>query len=394
MSNPVVVHSKLSFSGRERWRACPISVHMSAGMPDKSGPAAAEGTSAHTVAEFYVRQHFVLPGGAPAGAEAPDMPVPEGVALGARTAAEWNAELRTHGKAYRDFIVSLIPPGEPAFVAIERKVSIASISPHLFGTADCLIWMPRTKVLVVVDYKYGFMAVDVGTVEDTNAQLSAYAVAALDQCTLQADGGIKLAVFQPRRTFGKPSQVIELPPEWLARERMKLANEVAAVESPSGPRPGEHCKYCKGKSKCPTVHNALATAIQAHCGAADLLAIPDDDLITLYAARGAFKAFWEDVEERVEQMAKTGHKRLTVVEKQGRQMWRDPADAALTLMAVGRQDLLTPVALSEALPHLPEAWRESLIKRSAPSRSIQVVDEVSPNAIASAFEKYVDKSAK
>src|SRR6185437_12753993 len=155
MSNPVVIHSKLSFSGRERWSACPASVHLSEGMPDSSGPAAAEGTCAHTVAEFYARQAFNLDG-AREGL-APQQVVPEGLDLGDKTPAQWNEDLRTHGMNYARFIAEQIAavgatPAE-AFIMLELKVSIPSIHAQLFGTADCVVWFPRLRLLIVIDYK-------------------------------------------------------------------------------------------------------------------------------------------------------------------------------------------------------------------------------------------------
>jgi len=404
MSNPVVVHSKLSFSGRERWSACPISVQLSEGMPDKSGPAAAEGTCAHTVGEWYVRQlgenYGLPPVSAAMMAEAPMQAFPEDFDPKGRTVEKWNEELRRHGKAYRAFIVSLIPAGEQAFVSLETKVRAKSISEHLFGTADCLIWLPRLRKLVVVDYKFGFMEVEIGefaadgTLVRANPQLSAYAVAALDQCTLDADI-IELAIYQPRRAFGKPEQRLTPPAGWLAAERAKLTREVAAVATPGAPNPGDHCRYCKGKSKCPKVHNALGTAVQVHSGAADLLAIPKDALLDIWAAKAAFKAFWEDVKSLVEQEAKSGNPRLAIKETKGHAMWADPGAAALALLALGKTDLLKPGNVSECAPFLPDEWKAQLICTSAPGRSIRLVSEVTPSQTAATFAKYakpVDKS--
>lgn len=408
MSNPVVVHSKLSFSGRERWRACPISVQLSAGMPDRSGPAAEEGTRAHTVGEWYVRQLGPAYGLPPVSdammQEAPlQDPVMEldrfkkvAASPGDLQAevVKWNEELRENGKKYRAFILSLIPAGEQAFISLEQKVRAKSISEDLFGTADCLIWLPRLRRLIVVDYKYGFVEVEIGDEKNANPQLAAYAVAALDQCTLEA-ASIQLAVYQPQRTFGKPEQTLDLPAEWVQAERAALAREVAAVAAGGAPNPGPHCRYCKGKSKCQPVHNALAAGIQDHSGALDLLSIPREDIITLWAAKTAFKAFWEDIEEIIEQEVKAGNPRLTIKETKGRAMWADQSAAALTLLALGRPDLLKPGNVGDCAPHLPEEWKAQLICTSAPSRSIRLVTDVAPSEVAATFAKYakpVDKA--
>lgn len=396
MSNPQVVHSKLSFSSRKRWRLCPISVKLSEGMPDSSEPAAAEGTCAHDVAEFYVRQYFALAVKHPGRAPLEQTP-PEGLDLSSygatpeERAAAWNAELRKYGERYRDFVVSLIPAGARAYVDVEKQVSIPSIHGQLFGTLDLCLWLPETRHLFIVDYKYGRQAVEVGTADDPNAQLSAYAVAAIESFELDP-ARITLAVYQPRVPLGEPEKPLELSADWLGAERRKLQNEVAAVENPGAPRPGDHCRYCKGASKCPTVHNAAATAMQSFGGHASLLAMSDDELVQLWAAKTAFKNFWEDVEERIEKLVQRGHGALYVEEKQGRRMWADPGAAALTFVAMGRLDLLQPIALSDALEHIPEDLQAELVSRSRPSRSIKTLVEPSANVVADIFKKYA-KSA-
>jgi hypothetical protein len=390
MSNPEVVHSKLSFSGRERWAACPLSVHLSAGMPDKSGPAAAEGTCAHTVAEFYVRQLFKLPGWQ--NGEAPEQVPPEGLDRGRRTVVEWNEELRRHGRAYADYVQSFIPAGVKFKVLIEQKVAIGSIHPLLFGTADCLIWLPESRTLIVIDYKYGFVKVDLGSADNSNPQLSAYGVAAAEMLAQanMAPAEVKLAVFQPR--VGAPQQPLVLSAgDWLDAERNKLTAEVARVASPGAPVPGDHCRYCKGKSKCTAAQNTVQTAIQIHQAARDMHDLTDDEIVALWAARTAFKAFWEDIEERVEGLVKNGHGNLQIKEHQGRQIWLDTKQAALTLLAIGRQDLLQPVALSDVAGALPAAILDSLVTRTKPSRTITVITEPGQHVLAGLFAKHAKK---
>lgn len=363
-------------------------------MPDSSGPAAAEGTLAHLVAEHYVKQHFALPGAPAAGAVAPEQVPPPDLDLKGVTPERWNETMRHHGRGYRDFIKSLIPAGATdVAIVVEQRVAIGSISDQLFGTADCLVLYRLNGLwyLIVVDYKYGFADVDVGTYDDPNEQLGAYAVAAAEGLAAK---GVKvdhvgLAVYQPRRPLAAPSQTLDLDAAWLVRERMKIAQEVAAVANPGAPVPGDHCRYCKGKPKCPTVHNSLSTALAAYAGEKNVLDMPEDDLVQLFAARGAFKAFWEDVEERIDQLVKAGHKNLRVKSAaEGRKMWKDTKAAAQTLLAMNRLDLLQPVALSDALPVLPVEFHDELVTRSKPSRTIQVVDVQTPSAIATMFKNY------
>ena len=186
-------HSNLSFSSRERWRACPASVALSGGTPDESSPAAQEGTIAHEMAEWCVRQ--LAPGfGLETVSTVTAMPTPPVVAdlerfrpfraelEPARGPARtqwlmkyshaiqaWQGEMRAHGERYKNFILSLLPPEncqERVFITLECQVRARSLETseghQLRGTADCIIWCPDESKLIVIDYKYGLGAVEIG----------------------------------------------------------------------------------------------------------------------------------------------------------------------------------------------------------------------------------------
>ena len=393
MSNPQQLHSKLSFSARHRWRACPISVHLSANIASSpGGPAAQEGTAAHLIAEWYVRQHYRLPfadGTQVPSGDPPPTAIPDGLSV--KDPAVWHEQLRKHGRDYLAFIQSLIPADETqAYVSVESPVNIRSIHPQLFGTLDLRIWLPLRQHLIVVDYKYGFQDVDVGTLLDPNAQLAAYAIASIETLT-QPLKRITLVVYQPRVPLGEPAKMLDLPPEWIEQERRKLREEVTAVENPGAPRPGEHCRYCPAKGVCPAVHNALQTALDAYAGGRNILAMSDDEIIALWSARKAVETLMEDVDERARGLAKQGDKRFKVTVQEGRRMWKDPKNATLTLLVLGRTDLLQPVALSDALPAMPNALHEELVGKSQPSTRISLLDAPAPNVVRDMFNQYVKR---
>jgi hypothetical protein len=406
MSNPHQAHSKLSFSARYRWRACPLSVHLSANVADvPSSPAAEEGTCAHLVAEWYVRQHYRLPfadGSHVAAGECPPTRVPPGISgldyNDLATISAWHARLRQHGKAYLVFVQSLIPADEPnAHISIETKVDIRSIHPMLFGTLDLRIWLPKAGRLVIVDYKYGFQDVDVGTPDDPNAQLAAYAIASIEALNEQCQrllSGIRLAVYQPRVPLGDPAKVLDLPVSWVDVERRKLRDEVAAVENPGAPRPGDHCRYCPAKASCPAVHGALGTALSVYAGGPNLLSMSDDQLIALWSARKAVETLMEDLDERVRKLATTGEtaKRFKIATRQGNRMFKDKQAATLTLLALGRHDLLQPVALSDALPAMPAALIDELVTRGATASWPVLLESPAPNVVRDMFQKYIEKA--
>lgn len=399
MSNPAVQHSTLSFSGRERWAACPGSVGMSVGMSDESSPAAAEGTAAHSVGEFYIRQRFSLPGACEGDPD--ELVPPPGLDRFAGLEGEpymieaekWNEELRVAGKRYRDFITSLIPVGMQwgvdVFVSLETRVAAASIDARLFGTADCMLWFPKYRHLIVVDYKYGFIDVDIGTVERPNKQLSAYAIAALDKLTGTRPESVELAVFQPRRIGGAPEQRLKLPIAALDAEIERLKAEVAEVDRPDPKLSvGDHCRYCKGKPRCPKVQAQMQTALDVAGGQRSVLDMPADDLLALYSARTAIKNVLEDVEEKVAVLAKEGHARIVRVTRHGRRVWADPQQAALTLLALGLDKHLKPGNLSDVLPDLPEGFEAGLVKRTADSVSLKVIDAPGVSQVGEMFRKF------
>ena len=395
MSNPAVIHSKIGFSSRNRWRNCPDSVMLSVGQADKTSTAAAEGTTAHTVAEFYVRQTFALDG-AQQG-EAPYQEPPEGFDLKGKTPGAWNEELRRHGRDYAAFVQSFIG-ARKAFVIVESKVAIPSLSPELFGTGDCFVWLPDDSTLIAIDYKYGFEDVSCGDADDTNPQLAAYLVAAAE--TFNVMPRVLIAgIYQPRRVIGRAGQWVELTSEWLPKERARLTAEVLALQRATGtnPTPGDHCKYCRAKPVCPRTHEALAGAVAAYVGETNLHTMSDDEVVQLWACRSAFKGFWEDVQQRITNLSVVGHERLTVKTSDGRRKWKDEGLVTLTLLALGHTDLLSPKALSEVYDKLPLNMRDELVGRTLPSRTISLVDGAGPTETAKLFKKYskiVDAAVK
>ena len=364
-----ILHSTLSFSGRERWSTCSASVAMSIDMPDKSSAFAAEGTIAHTFAEHYVAQHFGLPG-VPTG-DPQDAVPPEGLEVD--DVAEWNARMRKHGKAYADFLESLVPPGEEVFVVVEQRVAIPSISTRLFGTSDCLMWFPRLRKLIVPDYKYGRVAVALGDEADTNKQIAAYAVAAIETFKL-APLTIGFAIFQPNHPLLMPRQYAEWPAQpWLEHERAKIAAEVAATVNPGEPVPGAHCRYCKGAPRCPRFHEVFAMVIGTASRERSLQDLSDLEVLQAYTMRPYVKAFFEDVEQRVLNMAKENNPVVSVSLSQGALRYKDEKAAAATLAMVGRFDLLRPQKLSDALDAIPPELRGDLLERGPPRKTIRVL---------------------
>ena len=208
----------------ERWANCPGSVALCETLPEEpSSVYAAEGTEAHGYAERAI------------------------------TGKGWstpNAELRTAVQVYKDAIEG-IPEATERHV--EVQVQLLELHAMLFGTADCVVWSKRERVLTVVDFKYGAgMPVDVRD----NRQLKYYAVGAM----LRFDYRPRLVrtmVVQPRCEHPDgPVRVADYEPVELIDFAGEIIEAVRRVEAPDAPLvPGPWCakSFCPARAVCPAV---------------------------------------------------------------------------------------------------------------------------------------------
>lgn len=163
-------HAKLSPSAASRWMTCPGSVVLSEFFPEQTSPYAKEGTLAHAMAEAWLQgvYQLVSPSGDPTV-----------------------NEMQKHVQVYVEHVGSLRRIGPSNKVYVEVKVSV---SEHIWGTADAIVWDPDTFTLYVRDLKYGAgTAVEVSD----NHQLKMYALAALLTMKLPAKV-VNVGIVQPR----------------------------------------------------------------------------------------------------------------------------------------------------------------------------------------------------
>lgn len=122
------------------------------------------------------------------------------------------------------------------------------------GKPDKVYYSPLKDIALILDYKFGRLAVD--PVEQ-NRQLAALAVLLrykLGSCPSTIFAGI----IQPYVSRRKPQLVKFLPKHLDAAERY-LRNIITDAEIPNAPlRPDEKaCRYCRAKTACPAVKMAL-----------------------------------------------------------------------------------------------------------------------------------------
>ena len=122
------------------------------------------------------------------------------------------------------------------------------------GKPDKVYYSPLKDIALILDYKFGRLAVD--PVEQ-NRQLPALAVLLrykLGSCPSTIFAGI----IQPYVSRRKP-QLVKFLPEHLDAAERYLRNIITDAEIPNAPlRPDEKaCRYCRAKTACPAVKMAL-----------------------------------------------------------------------------------------------------------------------------------------
>lgn len=270
-------HLKRGPSGAHQWLICTDSPEAQEPYPDETTDAADEGTAAHwlleqclglgmSAEEAQLKFDGVVPRGAGAN---PDHGYPG-------TLKEWpiTGEMVEAVQTHIDTVNKhATKRGTKTF--IEERVHVGEhygLKDRVGGTADTIMWLPKSKTLCIYDFKYGKgHVVEVGSNKWTiNPQIGLYAIAAL--CDLVRLLGkkvevrwIELAIIQPRAYHKKgPVRMKKISPMQL----MDL--EAAMIEAVNGPRvrvAGEHCHFCRAKPDCAEYHAYRGEAATSGFGA-------------------------------------------------------------------------------------------------------------------------------
>lgn len=225
-------HALLSASSSDRWIHCPPSARLSESYEDKGSDYAAEGTDAHALCEFKLKQAL--------GMEAHDP---------TEDLSYYNQEMEDCATAYAAYVLEQVEAAKETcpdpVVLIEQRVDFSRWVEDGFGTADCIIIADGT--LQVIDFKYGL---GVLVSAEKNPQLSCYSIGALELFDGIYDiDTVRMVVFQPRRDHLGVYEVSKDDLYRWADEVLKPAADLAFAGDGSF-LCGEWCGFCKAKNAC------------------------------------------------------------------------------------------------------------------------------------------------
>lgn len=242
------VHAKLSASGAHRWINCPGSVVLEENFEDTGSEYAKEGTLAHSVAELKLQKYFMKGIGPKKFKAAMDK---------FKTSEYWQDEMDKYTDLYFDEIKKrALAYKDLPYVNIEERVDFSSWVPEGFGTCDCIMIYGDT--MQVIDLKYG-KGVPVSPEE--NPQLMLYGLGAYSAYSMFYDiKKIKLTIIQPRL-----DSILDW--ELSIEDLLKFGDNVKpiadkAYHGSDDLKEGEHCRFCKAKSRCPARASKMFEAVE------------------------------------------------------------------------------------------------------------------------------------
>lgn len=236
-------HALLAPSAAHRWLTCPAAPAFETHFPEEESAYAAEGTLAHAWAAHLLDSRNPAPAGV---LDAADM---------------------AHVTAYVQFVKDETANG---IRHIELPLDVSAITGEsgASGTADCAALVDGT--LKIIDLKFG-QGVRVDA--ENNPQLQIYAAAALPEFDLIYEvKAVELIIYQPRTLPANISRWTITPAalaEFAAKVReagsdcLKMREwDSRGIPIPANCfRPGEHCRFCRGRGRCPGQAAAVFQAV-------------------------------------------------------------------------------------------------------------------------------------
>ncbi len=222
-------HSKFSASGASRWFACPGSVGLSEGLPDKSSDKAKEGTLAHEVVEKILLEQ-----------------IKNDALTKCYAYSNVSRGMLAHAQGAADFMFGLHKKTPDSEIMVETRVYLDFLHPEAFGTFDGAV-VEHFGTLHVFDFKYGTYPVS----PKENLQMLFYAIGLAHRYQWNFER-VRMWIIQPRVDNYEGPVFWEISIRELRAWVIEFQGAIDRVlKFPKMYVEGQYCYFCKAKSICP-----------------------------------------------------------------------------------------------------------------------------------------------
>lgn len=337
-------HAFLGASKAELWLNCPGSATANSQYEREESSYAAEGTTAHEVAQTIL-ESCLLRGFNVDGYE-------EG-ASDLNGKPEVTLEMLECAQGYCEYIQELMSPG--GTVLVEQRLDYSTWVPGGFGTADCIVIAP--DIITVVDYKYGK---GVAVSAEDNPQMKLYALGVIQSFDCVYDfSTVRMAIYQPRMNNVSEYKltVAELL-DWA--ENVVAPVAAKAYKGSEEYRAGPWCqKFCQHAGRCRALTVYCSDFVRTHGGLTAVPHLAPKEYLEIFQAKPLIETWLKKTLAAATDSILAGNpvEGLKVVEGRSSRKWADP-EAVEQFMQAEEYDqdaymepakLMSPAALEKSL---------------------------------------------
>ena len=328
-------HALLSASSSHRWIHCPPSIRLGERYENRGSEYAAEGTEAHLLCEYRLKQMLGIP---------MEDPVP-GLQY-------YSQEMEANAEGYAQYVAEVYEKAkescEDPIVLIEQQVSYERWVRDGFGTADALVVADGT--LHVIDYKNGKGVL----VEcEDNSQMRCYGLGSLELFDGIYDiQNISMTIYQPNRDNISTCMLVkEDLLEWA--DTVLAPAAALAFEGKGDYACGDWCQFCPVKHICRA--RADYAMELAKYDFADPDVLEDDDIEDILARADELTSWASDIKDYALRQALSGKewKGWKLVEGRSNRKYTDEKAVAETVQKAGfdpyEKKLLGITAMTQTL---------------------------------------------
>lgn len=337
-------HAFLSPSSSVRWYFCPPSARLCEQYPDQGSVYAAEGTEAHALCEYFVKQMICEPCLDPRPTMQYYSPEMEEAAAG------YARYIMEKVEAYEDTAPTFhgqLSPDDVCKIFVEQRLDLREYIPQCMGTADCVII--SRNVAEVIDFKYGMHPVPA-----TSMQLRIYALGVCEMFSHLYDfRKVKMSVYQPRlHSVDETEMTVAELYTWAKDELAPRARQ--AFDGVGQFSCGDWCRCCRARRNC---RELAAHELEiAKYEFADPNILSDEEIADVLSRVDALTAWAEDVKKFALAEALKGHAYpgFKVVAGRANRRFSDDAAVAARVRKAGldpyeEKKLLSVTALEKLL---------------------------------------------